>query len=158
MRNNDVLRRLRYLLNCDDARLQSIFLLGGAKVSLQSIKSYLIQEDQPGFVDCPDTDMSGFLNGLIIELRGKKEGAEPQLETHLNNNIILNKLKIAYQFKSDDLLAILELAGFNISEHELSGFFRKPDHRNFRPCQDQVLRNFLQGLLLLKQQSDSPKA
>lgn len=158
MRNNDVLRRLRYLLNCDDARLQSIFLLGGASVSLQSIKSYLIQEDQPGFVACPDTDMSGFLNGLIIELRGKKEGAEPQLETHLNNNIILNKLKIAYQFKSDDLLAILELAGFKLSEHELSGFFRKPDHRNYRPCQDQVLRNFLQGLLLLKQQSDSPKA
>ena len=158
MRNNDVLRRLRYFLNCNDARLQSIFLLGGADVPLSLIKSYLIQEDLPGFEACPDTEMSGFLNGLIIELRGKKEGAEPQLETYLNNNIILNKLKIAFQFKSGDLLAILELAGFNMSEHELSGFFRKPDHRNFRPCQDQVLRNFLQGLLLLKQQSTSTTA
>jgi uncharacterized protein YehS (DUF1456 family) len=43
-------------------------------------------------------------------------------------------------------LAIFELAGFRISNHELSAFFRKPTHKNYRECKDQVLRNFLLGV------------
>ena len=56
------------------------------------------------------------------------------------------KLKIALNMKAEDVLQTLSLAGFRLSKHELSAFFRKADHKHFRVCKDQVLRNFLQGL------------
>jgi uncharacterized protein YehS (DUF1456 family) len=67
-------------------------------------------------------------------------------EKKLNNNIILKKLKIALAFQAEDVLRVLSLAGFRLSQHELSAFFRKPDHKHHRQCKDQVIRNFLQGL------------
>ena len=88
------------------------------------------------------------MNGLINEKRGKKEGARPEVEKQLNNNIIFTKLKIALNLKAEDLLEILGLNGFRISKHELSAFFRRPGHKHYRPCKDQFLRNFLQGVLL----------
>ena len=66
----------------------------------------------------------------------------------LSNNAILMKLKIALKLQADDILAMLELAGFALSAHELSSFFRRPGHKNFRECKDQVLRKFLTGLQL----------
>jgi uncharacterized protein YehS (DUF1456 family) len=60
----------------------------------------------------------------------------------------LRKLKIALDFKDEQMLEMLELAGFPLSKHELSAFFRKPGHNNYRECQSQVLRNFLKGLQL----------
>ena len=50
-------------------------------------------------------------------------------------------------FKDDDMIEVLKLADFRMSKGELSAFFRKPDHRNFKPAGDQVVRNFLQGLV-----------
>ena len=58
------------------------------------------------------------------------------------------KLKIALDFKSEDLINILKLTDLNLSNHELTAFFRRPEHKNFRKCKDQVLRNFLKGLQL----------
>ena len=56
------------------------------------------------------------------------------------------KLKIALNLQSEDIIATTELAGFTLSAHELSSFMRRPGHRNYRECKDQVLRNFLKGL------------
>jgi uncharacterized protein YehS (DUF1456 family) len=64
----------------------------------------------------------------------------------LDNNTILKKLRIALELKEEDLLAIMKLAGVDVSAHELSALFRKKDHRNYKPCMDQFLRNFLAGL------------
>ena len=58
------------------------------------------------------------------------------------------KLKIALNLKADDVLGILDLANFRISKHELSAFFRRPDHKHYRECKDQILRNFLKGIQL----------
>jgi uncharacterized protein YehS (DUF1456 family) len=91
-------------------------------------------------------DLSIFLNGLIIEKRGKKEGPQPLPETKLNNNIIFRKLKIALNLKDVDVLDILSLVDLRISKHELSAFFRKPNQSQYRLCKDQILRNFLHGL------------
>lgn len=86
------------------------------------------------------------MNGLINKKRGKREGEQPVAEKVLNNNIILRKLKIALDYKDEQILEIMELAGFPLGKHELSAFFRKPGHNNYRECQAQVLRNFLKGL------------
>ena len=56
------------------------------------------------------------------------------------------KLKIALNLQADDVLAIMALSGLPISKHELSAFFRRPDHKHFRACKDQILRNFLAGV------------
>ena len=64
------------------------------------------------------------------------------------NNIILRKLKIALDLKAEDLVDILQLADFRMSKSELSAFFRKPGHKHYRECKDQVLRNFLKGMQL----------
>ena len=87
-----------------------------------------------------------FLNGLINEKRGKKEGTQPEVETRLTNNIIFRKLKIALNLQAEDVLDILNLADFKLSKHELSAFFRKPGHKHYRECKDQILRNFLSGM------------
>ncbi|WP_287963382.1 DUF1456 family protein, partial [Alcanivorax sp.] len=87
-----------------------------------------------------------FLNGLINALRGKKPGQQPEPESRLTNNMIFMKLKIALSLQAEDVLAVLELADFRMSKHELSAFFRKPGHKHYRECKDQILRNFLKGL------------
>lgn len=68
------------------------------------------------------------------------------MEQRLTNNIIFRKLKIALSLQADDVLEFLSLAGFKLSKHELSAFFRRPGHKHYRVCKDQVLRNFLQGV------------
>ena len=60
--------------------------------------------------------------------------------------MVFVKLKIAFNITSDSILEVLDSAGLQISSHELSSFFRKNTHKNYRECKDQVLRNFLKGL------------
>lgn len=66
----------------------------------------------------------------------------------MTNNDILKKLRVALSLRDDEIIAILKLVDFNISRSELSAFFRKEGHPNYRECGDQVLRNFLNGLVL----------
>jgi len=148
MNNNDILRRLRYSFEFGDAKMISIFGLGNLKVSREQISDWLKKEDADAYKECSDMHTAIFLNGLIIEKRGKKKGSPPEPEKRLTNNIIFTKLKIALNLKAEDVLEIMELAEFNISKHELSAFFRKPDNRHYRACQDQILRNFLKGMQL----------
>lgn len=68
----------------------------------------------------------------------------------LTNNDILKKLRVALKFRDDDIIEVLRLADFKISKSELGAFFRKPDHPKFMPLQDQILRNFLNGLIIYK--------
>ena len=68
----------------------------------------------------------------------------------MNNNDILKKLRVALSLKNYDIIAILKLVDFNITESELGAIFRAEDHPNFKPCGDQLLRNFLNGLIIHK--------
>ncbi len=154
MNNNDVVRRLRYTFNLSDSKMIAIFALADHSVSRKQISEWLKKDDDPDFQNCNDTELAIFLNGLINDRRGKKEGAQPEPEKRLNNNIIFRKLKIAFQLKDNDILEILELVRLKMSKHELSAFFRKPNHVNYRKCKDQVLRNFLNGMQL-KYRSES---
>ena len=55
-------------------------------------------------------------------------------------------MKIAFNLKAEDIIEMLESANFRLNKPELSAISRKPDHKNYRECKDQVLRNFLQGV------------
>lgn len=148
MTNNDILRRLRYTFDFDDSKMIAVFGLANHEVTRAQINDWLKKEDDPAYQECNDTLLATFLNGLIIDKRGKKDGPQPVPEEQLSNNIIFNKLKIALNLKAEDVLAIMELVEFSISKHELSAFFRKVGHKHYRQCKDQVLRNFLNGLQL----------
>ncbi len=66
----------------------------------------------------------------------------------MSNNDIMKKLRVALQLRDDQIVEILKLANFRTTKTELSAIFRNEDHPNFQPCKDQLLRNFLNGLVL----------
>lgn len=148
MTNNDILRRIRYIFDYSDSKMIKIFGLAGKKISRTELSSWLRKDDHPDYKGCNDILLATFLNGWIIDKRGKREGPQPVPEKELTNNIIFRKLNIALKLQADDILAILSLADFSMSKHELSAFFRKPGHKHYRECKDQILRNFLTGLQL----------
>lgn len=66
----------------------------------------------------------------------------------LSNNDILKKLRVAHKMRNDDILEVLKLAEFEISKGALGDLFRKEDHPNYVEAGDQILRNFLNGLII----------
>lgn len=148
MTNNDVLRRVRYILDLNDTKMIAIFNQADYSVTRAEVSAWLKKEGDPELEKCRDWQLATFLNGLINEKRGKKEGPTPEPERRLTNNIVFRKLKIAFNLTAEDILDVMALADLRMSKHELSAFFRKDDHKNYRECQDQILRNFLSGLQL----------
>ena len=146
MKNNEVLRSLRYIFDFNETKMSSIFALAGHQVTRTQVNEWLRRDDDPAMKPCKDVELALFLNGLIIEKRGEKEGPPPEPEQRLTNNSIFKKLRIALDLKGNDILEIMGLARFSISEHEITAFFRKPGQKNYRLCKDQVLRNFLRGM------------
>ena len=146
MTNNDIMRRVRYIFELNDAEMIGTFGLAGCQVTRDQVSAWLKKEEDPGFRACDDTTLATFLNGFISKRRGKREGAQPEPEPRLTNNLVLMKLKIALNLKAEEVMALLSLAGCPISKHEPSAFFRRPSHKHYRECRDQVLRNFLKGL------------
>ncbi|MDD3277112.1 MAG: DUF1456 family protein [Kiritimatiellales bacterium] len=148
MRNNDILRRLRYTFDLKDSQMIALFALAGHPVEWEPISAWLKRDEDPAYQECSDTQLATFLNGFIIDRRGRKEGPQPEPETQLTNNVILMKLRIALNLRAEDVQEIMGLADMPISKHELSAFSRKPDHKHYRDCKDQMLRNFLKGVQL----------
>ena len=146
MTNNDIARSLRYTFDFNDFTMIEIIKSGGETVSRELVANWLKRDDDPEFEEMYDKELATFLNGFIILKLGKKDGEVPVADKRLNNNIILRKLKIALNLKDEDILEILGSVDRKISKHELSAFFRKPGQAQFRPCKDQILRNFLKGL------------
>ena len=151
MINNDVLRRVRYALNLNDQAMIDIFALGDVEISRGELLDLLKKDNQEGYAGLDNKRLDAFLKGLIIYKRGKLEtppGQAQKPEAPLTNNGVLKKLRIALNFKEEDMLNTLKLADFEISKGELSAFFRQKGHKNYRECGDQIIRNFLQGLTI----------
>jgi len=124
----------------------AIFALADCQVTREQVCNLLKKEDDSEYVNCSDVQLATFLNGFIYEKRGKREGEQPAAEKKITNNIILTKLKIAFALKAEEVIGLLKNSDLRISKPELSAFFRKPDHKHYRQCKDQILRNFLQGM------------
>jgi len=151
MTNNDILRQLRYALNINDSTMIEIFKLADHEIEQSSVTGLLKKEDEEGFALCGDDVLRYFLDGLILDKRGRKEmrlGETRKSYSRLTNNAILKKLRIALELKEDDMLGILKLANVDISKHELTALFRKEGHINYKECGDQFLRKFLKGISL----------
>jgi len=76
----------------------------------------------------------------------------------MTNNDIFKKLRVALQLRDEEIVEILQLVDFRISKSELGAFFRAEDHPNYKECGDQILRNFLNGLVIhLRGTKENPK-
>jgi len=144
--NNDVLRRIRYAFDIKDNKLVKIFGHGALAVELQQVQRWLKKDDDEQMLALSDFELASFLNGFIIEKRGKRDGEQAKAENTLTKNLILMKLKIALTLQTDDIVKLLASTGFTVGQSELSAFFRKPEHKNYRHCKAQFLRNFLQAV------------
>ncbi len=178
MITNDVLRSVRYMLDLSDAHVINLMKMADGdsdavesspteaspteaspfEVKPEDVAAWLKKEDEDGFVECPPLALAHFLDGLVIFRRGKNENAPTNTPTTaashniknstINNNVVLKKLRVAFELKEENLHEIMEAAGFKISKPEFSALFRKKGHKNYRACGDQFLRNFLKGLTL----------
>lgn len=147
MLNNYVLRSVRYMLDLSDAKMAEITGLAGLTVTKAQMSDWLKKEDEADYQLCDDNVTGHFLNGLIIFRRGKDESRPvPAVDARLTNNIILKKLRVAFELKDTDMADIFQRADFRVSKPEISALFRNPDHKNYRDCGDQLLRYYLKGL------------
>ena len=151
MINNDVLRAIRYMLDLSDGKVVEIIHLADADfpIDKETLQGYLKKEGEPGYVECKGNVLALFLDGLVFHRRGKDESRPPRPpEKRITNNVVLKKLRVAFELKDVDMHQILEAADFPTTKPELSALFRQPEHKNFRLCGDQLLRNFLKGLTM----------
>lgn len=68
----------------------------------------------------------------------------------MSNNEIIKKLRVALSLNTEQIIEICKLVNFTVTKSELGDIFRKEDHPNFKKCGDQILRNFLNGLVIYK--------
>jgi uncharacterized protein YehS (DUF1456 family) len=148
MYNNTVLRSLRYTFDFSDDKMIEIYGLAGLIVSRAEVCDWLKPETETDYKAIYDQQLAAFLNGMIILNRGMKDDKLPAIEKKINNNMVFRKIKIALSLKDNDILDILKLADFKFSKHELSAIFRNPEQSQYKACKDQLLRNFLHGLVL----------
>jgi len=134
------------MFDFSDLKMMELFKLADYDVEIADVSSWLKKDDDPLLIGISDKELAIFLNGLIIDKRGKREGPQPEPEESLSNNMILRKLKIALDLKTDDILEMFASINKKLGKHELSAFFRNPHHKSYRSCMDQYLRNFLNAL------------
>jgi len=162
MNNNDILRRLRYAFDFSDKKSTNLFKIGSnsvIEISQAQFNQLIRKEDDKDFLECSDQHLAAFLDGLIIDRRGAREpkpGEKPLPPVErISKNDILKKLRIALNYKEEDMLGTLKNGGSNLSKGELSAFFRKPGHKHYRQCGSQVLRNFIKGVTMKLRPADN---
>ena len=146
MTNNEILRQISDSFALDDAKIIKIFALGDLEVTLAQISAWLKKTDNGAFTLCEDPEFAAFLNGWIIEKRGRQEGPPRETEQRLSNNQVFSKLKIALNLQAEEVLEITGIGGLTLNKRQLSAFFRKPGNKHYRECTDQCLGSFLKGM------------
>ena len=149
MTNNDTLRSLRYALDLSDSTMIAIFALAEVEMTPSRLATFFKREEAPDYAELADALFGSFLDGLITQRRGARDAAgAASPPSAMTNNRVLRSLRIALELKDQDMIAIMALAEVRISKSELSALFRRADHKNYRECGNQFLRNFLRGLAI----------
>ena len=146
MTNDDVLRTVRHALSLDDAKSVALFALSDIEVAAEDLATMTVS----------DAQLAGFLDGLILDRRGpRKPGAPvPDPDAELTRNAVFKKLRIALSLQEQDVLSVLNYGGATLNKHELTALFRKPGHKHYKKCKEEVLDAFLKGLTLRFHRAD----
>ncbi|MGF1824107.1 DUF1456 family protein [Vibrio splendidus] len=146
MTNNEILRRIQHALNLKNAQIIKAIEQADVTVAHDQVINWLKDDNDKSCSTMKDKELAIFLNGFINLKRGKKEGVQPKPEVALTNNMIFMKLRIALNMKAEDVLDILEVVGISLSKYEIGAYFRKPENKNYKVCEDQLLCDFLNGV------------
>lgn len=144
--NNDIVRGLRYALDLPDLLIAAWLRDRGLPAEPGDIAALLARDAEPEFRECDDRTLAAVLDGLIVERRGPAPEGKVPRPGQLSNNMVLRKIRIALELDDEAMLLVFRFADFSLSKNELSAFFRKPGHPNYKYCGDQIVRYFLRGL------------
>ncbi|OBS98635.1 hypothetical protein A9259_09295 [Vibrio cyclitrophicus] len=146
MTNNEILRRIQHALNLKNAQIIKAIEQADVTVAHDQVINWLKDDNDKSCSKMKDKELAVFLNGFINLKRCKKEGEQPKPEVALTNNMIFMKLRIALNMKAEDVLDVLEVVGISLSKYEIGAYFRKPENKNYKVCEDQLLCDFLNGV------------
>lgn len=114
------------------------------EMSRDRLISFLEDKKSP---KCTYEELGLFLDGLIALKRGKSPNhQDDETAVALTNNLILKKLRVALELKEPEIEIIFNLADVTLTKQQLSALFRKEGSKNFKPCSDELLMSFLEGL------------
>lgn len=137
MIHNDVLRSIRYMLELSDDKVVEITHLADPEFALDKpqVQAWLKKEDEPGFEPCTDAMLARFLDGLVLRFRGRDESQPVRpLESRVSNNLVLKKLRVAFELKDVDMHAIFASAGFPLSSRNSRHCSANPATRTSVPA------------------------
>lgn len=148
MTNNEILKSVRYILHLKNAEVVEIIESMGQKATIFEVVNMFKSEDDAEFLECSAPLLHAFLDGIILKRRGPNPNGPGKKfpVDRIDNNTVLRKLRIAFELRDTDMIAILKGVKFNVTKGELGALFRNRNHKNYIKCGDQFLRNFLKGL------------
>jgi uncharacterized protein YehS (DUF1456 family) len=145
--NNEILQLIATTFDLNNSVIIEVFALADFNVTHEQVTTWLKKvEDEESLIKLNHPEMSLFLNGFINLKRGKRDGEQAKPQDHLNNNMVFQKLRIALNLKTEDILDVFKLVDMDFSKHEISAFFRKPGNKHYKDCRDNTLEKFLLGI------------
>jgi len=144
---NEILYHIQKALNLSIEEMLETYKLETYEMEPNHLASLLQKRLDKGFKLCSYEELGVFLDGFVTLKRGpspKKSNKDEIVE--LTNNLILKKLRIALELKEAEIEIIFGLADVELRKQQLASLFRKEGHKNFKPCSDELLMAFLEGL------------
>jgi len=144
---NEILYRIQKALNLTLVDMAQAYTLVNHEMEAAHLEALLKRRLDKGFELCSYEELGVFLDGLVTLKRGPSTKKKDENEVvELTNNLILKKLRIALELKEAETEIIFGLAEVELSKQQLASLFRKESHKNFKPCSDELLMSFLEGL------------
>lgn len=143
---NEILFRIQKALNLSQEEMLKAYESVKYTMDASHLDALLKRRQEATFKLCSYEELGVFLDGLVILKRGPSPKKQDDTVVELTNNLILKKLRIALELKEAETEIIFGLADTELSKQQLSSLFRKESHKNFKPCSDELLMRFLEGL------------
>ena len=146
MTNNYILSTIMNSLKLNKVDILKSYKLADKKITQDDVDDILREPSDEKFILLSDEGFELFLNGFISYKRGPSDKKRKKQKIYFSNNIILKKLKIALDLKDEDIITIFENDGLEITKSQLTSYFRRDGHINYRKCSDSLLKRFIKGL------------
>ena len=147
MQINDILFKIKTALSLDEEMIIKAYALVEHEMTTDRVTNILKKHQDKGYEEATYEELGLFLDGLVLLKRGVNQTPKDENETvELTNNLILKKLRVALELKEAELVIIFALAELTITKRQIGSLFRKEGRKNFKPCSDELLLSFLEGL------------
>jgi len=142
-----MLFRIQKALNLSQNEMIEAYKLAEYNIEVSHLENLLKKHQDKGYEVCSYEELGVFLDGLVTLKRGENPNKSKNNKVvSLTNNLILKKLRVALEMKEPEIEIVFGLAEVELSKQQLASLFRKETHKNFKPCSDELLMSFLEGL------------